>query len=151
MRLFSIVLAIVACAVITVGRPARTVAVTTPAWELTAATKILAGMENKSFFRVAAWIELPNSCYNSRILRTVPTDSKSPGFFVQRQWVQGAICPMNAKNILPIDCVLVSTPFDFPRSRIIVASRGKSATTPVIWHVTIGPTPPPAVASCPHH
>jgi hypothetical protein len=113
----------------------------TPAWQPAYATKIEAVMNTKSTFVVAARVALPNSCYNVRIEHRVPTDPKSPGYFVEQQRRAMVLCGEAIENcivtaqfigpIVPHSVVVASRRLhgsDWELSRVIVAPHGSSPT-----------------------
>ena len=61
-------------------------------WQLAPATHMQAGAIARSAYVVSAMVELRNTCYQGRIDHRVPTDPKSPGFFVQTRKYGGPLC-----------------------------------------------------------
>ena len=132
--------------------PSAMIANPAPSWSLASASRVQAGSQNTSTYRIQAWITLPNSCYNSRIVRQAGTNINMPEYSAQEMLVSSGVCPMNsmkAKMVVHCTARLIVTP-DVAKT-IIVMSRGSIPTKPTLWKVNIGTTPPGGYVACPNH
>ena len=88
-------------------------------WKLAPATHIQAGTIARSAYVVAAMVELRNTCYQGRIERRIPTDPKSPGFFVQTRQYGGPLCGQVDRRCYVTSKVVGPIP-----TYVVVASKG---------------------------
>ena len=117
--------------------------ISTP-WQLAPATHIQAGAIAKSAYAVAAMVELRNICYQGRMRNSgIPTDPKSPKFFVEMRQYGGPMCGQVDRLCYVTSKVVGPIP-----TYIVIASKGDFVPI-ALTKVRVKTTAPVMTPPCP--